>query len=682
MFDSNVHITEQKNDIVSFQGWFGFNLKRELRSRVLSSNRIVALFIKITPMNLEVYSFFLLELKHVLEYYLQSGSTYGVNAKALENIIKYIDDYYLNSENNNILDYSRIDREMKFKILPHQQKAFDGYVEMKNKLNYRGYLGDFSVGSGKTFMSLAITLALGVEKVLIVVPNHTVDKVWLHALESEIFKEPQQVYSKHDIARNKPYNGEKYIVINYESLEKVYKFIEELGSNIAVIVDESHNFITLKSKRTEILVDIINKTGTDDVLLMSGTPIKGKVSELVPILQMLDKKFNKTIQKRFEKFYRGGGIASDILQARYKLYTKVITKDSLKLPPLETIPVLVKIDNSKEYTLETINKNMLAFVKERTKQLEDNFHTYRDTYFRLYNKYKEQCLLNNTIGKEEFLEYEHKIKVIRDHYQRNSLMQIPEVIVEANKFEKRLIGVMDSMDKKLFRDVKSIYKYLSLKVNGEALANVVMKARSDCYRDMVSGIDFDSLISSTIKDTVIFTSYLEVAEATYEKLREAKYTPARVYGEHTKFTKQTITEFINNKKVNPLIATFKSMSTGVTTVNANVVLMLNKPFRSVDFTQASARVHRIGQDLPCYVYVFSLDTGDKKNITDRDTDIIEYFKNEIGRITGMKQTVDVTGNSTVEDVVSVEDIFNSNWSMEEMVKELNIEIPTNEFLEW
>ena len=681
MYDSNVRITDLPHDMVSFKGWFGFNIKNELRRKVLTNSRIIALFNKITPMNIEIYKFFLLEFKHTIENYLASGSTYGVNAKALENIVKYIDEYYLNTENNDILDYSLIEREMKFKILPHQQQAFDGYIEMKNRLNYRGYLGSFSVGSGKTFMSLAITLALGVDKVLIIVPNHTVDKVWLHALDKEVFKRPQEVYSKHDIAKNRPYNGEKYIVINYEALDKVYKFIDEINTNTAIIVDESHNFITLKSKRTELLVDIVNKTNTDNVLLMSGTPIKGKVSELIPILQILDKKFNKTIEKRFINFYRGGGVASNILQARYNLYTKVITKDELELPPLYTIEQKVSIENGKDYTLSVISKNMLAFIKERKKDLEDNYQTYVDTYNRIYNKYKEQLIANNTISKNEFTTYEHNIKTIVEYYQQNLLMQIPDVIVEANKFEKRIMTYMESADRNIFKDVKSIYKYIDLKVNGEALAQIVMKARSSCYRDMVASIDFDNLISSTTKDTIIFTSYLEVADETYKILTEKKYRPVRVYGEHTKFTKQSITEFIKDKQVNPLIATYKSMSTGVTLVNANVVLMINKPFRSVEFIQASARVHRIGQDLPCYIYVFSLDTGEEKNITDRDTDIIDFFKKEVNRITGMDMGIDVRGKQ-IDDVVSTEDIFTPDFSLESITEELNRQKIKNILTEW
>jgi len=42
---------------------------------------------------------------------------------------------------------------------------------------------------------------------------------------------------------------------------------------------------------------------------------------------------------------------------------------------------------------------------------------------------------------------------------KNNLYKIYPLLAEVNNFEKRLIVFLDSEEKKVFREVKSIYKY-------------------------------------------------------------------------------------------------------------------------------------------------------------------------------------------------------------------------------
>ena len=88
-----------------------------------------------------------------------------------------------------------------------------------------------------------------------------------------------------------------------------------------------------------------------------------------------------------------------------------------------------------------------------------------------------------------------------------------------------------------------------------------------------------------------------------------------------------------------MITTFKSLSTGVPLVAANVIVVLDLPFRMYVYEQAIARAWRLGQDSQVYVYIPKLDTGEFPNINSRNIDIIQFFKQEVEAITGEKMTV-------------------------------------------
>ena len=124
--------------------------------------------------------------------------------------------------------------------------------------------------------------------------------------------------------------------------------------------------------------------------------------------------------------------------------------------------------------------------------------------------------------------------------------------------------------------------------------------------------------------------------------------------------------FVNKKDINPLVTTFKSLSTGVPLVIANVIIVLDLPFRMYVYEQAIARAWRLGQDQQVYVYIPKLDTGEAPNINSRNIDIIQFFKEEVENITGQKMSIslDATVGPSTEDfkefMVGVEEIPKPN----------------------
>jgi len=185
-----------------------------------------------------------------------------------------------------------------------------------------------------------------------------------------------------------------------------------------------------------------------------------------------------------------------------------------------------------------------------------------------------------------------------------------------------------------FRDLKTIYKYPSLKVQGEALANVVMRARIDCYSELAKMIKLDDLLDSTVKKSIIFSNYTEICNSVVESVTDSGYKPITVYGDTTKDLTRNVNMFTNDPKINPLVSTYKSLSTGVPLIISNVIIMFGLPYRQYIYEQSIGRAWRTGQDKPVYVYIMELDTGGDINISDRDFDIISYYADVVESITG------------------------------------------------
>jgi len=375
---------------------------------------------------------------------------------------------------------------------------------------------------------------------------------------------------------------------------------------------------------------------------MSGTPIKARASELVILFSIINKDFDKRLQNSFFKLYKGrvSGTVSRALLDRYTSRTVSLKKADADLVEITTPRVKVKLKNSAKYTLESISKRLKEYIDARTKELENDYAKYETIYKNLYSSTKVKLI---TAGRpeNEFKVYENNIDKILTAYRKNELVNIPTVIADANKFEKTVIepALMGS-DKAAFRNAKTIYKYIMLKVIGEGLANVIMKARIDCYSDLAtSGIKLSSVINSTTKKTIIFSSYIKTCQAIFDVTTKLGYNPITVYGETTKLLTTQVQRFVNDENANPLITTYKSLSTGVPLIAANVIIMFGLPFRQYIFDQAIGRAWRTGQDKPVVVYIVELDTGEEPNITDRDFSIIDFYRKEVERITGNKADV-------------------------------------------
>ena len=105
---------------------------------------------------------------------------------------------------------------------------------------------------------------------------------------------------------------------------------------------------------------------------------------------------------------------------------------------------------------------------------------------------------------------------------------------------------------------------------------------------------------------------------------------------------QIVNEFGLNDDLNPLIATYQSLSSAVPMVMANNSLMMNTPFRSYEMEQAIARTDRIGQTEDVYVTTVLLDTKGEPNISTRSNEIMEWSRQQVEEILGIKTAPNIS----------------------------------------
>lgn len=523
------------------------------------------------------------------------------------------------------------------------------------------YITDNYVVTHNTATSLFIMEGLHneVDKVIIMCPLPTVDRVWRSTIAGEpgarCFKEPSSIYVIKD---GKPYNNEKYIVCHFEGLEKLQSILDKIsGSRVGIIVDESHYLAEAKSKRTKEALDILDKTKSENVLLLSGTPIKSGYRELSTIFKFLDTMFDGIVEDKYYTLYRSPTEwLSEVLKERYNGYTTVVKKDSIETTELQTVNLKIKLpkEEMEQFYLSNIKIRLKQFVTERMDEIKSNMDYWIDSYTKLRDKARNN---NPSIDEKEFKLYMSNIETIKKT-NPTQFGFIKDVLAYCNQFEKtKLMPYLTSEEAKLFAEAKTIYKYPVLKVQGEALANIIGKARIDCHAMMAEYLQYDKILEATDKKTIIFSNYIEVCDRVMDTVKKGNYEPIGIYGETTKNLTQLVQQFTKNPKPNPLVTTYKSLSTGVPLIVADTIICIDMPFRMYVYEQAIGRAWRLGQDSNVTVYILELDT-EEPNINSRNIDIITFFKEEVEKITGVPASIDISSESYIPNDISNESLNN------------------------
>ena len=504
----------------------------------------------------------------------------------------------------------------------------------------RLYVTNDYIVTHNTYMGLSISEAIESDFVVMITMKANMETVWLDTLinsnkKEYFFKKPisrEEVYLSTDAYKNKVYSGQKYILFNYEAIDKLLMVLPYIRhKKTTILVDEAHNFTSLNSNRKNNLVRFCKESNSKDILLLSGTPIKATSLDMMPYLELIDPKFNPVVAARFKKLYSSPNhILKTCVPIRYGTMSVKIEKEVLNLAPIEYSTVVVNLKDGDKYTLSNIKTEMQNYITFRIKELEDNILHFKD----MYNKLLDKAKASLNISAKAWIDYENNFKLVNDYYQKRQLMFHADLIKNVNEFEKAIIlPVLKGEEKQNFREAAVVLKYPMLKVRGEVLGKVVLGARIECHKEMAKVLNYE-ILNSTSAKSIIMSSYIDVCEAAYDATKKAGFNPVKVYGDETKNQTANISKFIEDEKSDPAIGTYKSISTGHHLVVADLVLLMDVPFRTYVLDQAIARVYRMGQKNIVHILYTKLDTGEDYNINSRNIDILKWAKDAVEEITG------------------------------------------------
>lgn len=633
--------------------------------RVTGTSRIVNNMFDVKRDSLSFYEFFLPDMAYMLDLVINDKHVVRpVKNKCKSLLVLLHENTWLGTLDDPVepqLDLSRLSK-LNYTPLDYQREFLEYYANIVPRLKLRGTLLASFAGSGKSYTSMALAECANADRIIVVSPLVAVIKVWEDNIQ-KVFVKPQTYWlSTHKV----PYAGQRIAVYHYEALGKALEDVPKLMSpRTVVILDESHNLNEVKSQRTINFLEFVKLLKSKDIIFASGTPIKAQSFEAGTLLRAIDPLFTPQVEERFRKAFAGTSTEiNKMVNARIGKVSFKVDKTRLDLTKPILYDVPVKIPTGQKYTLDAIRKVMDEFIKERNKYYADRKDEDEAFYKQCLDTYRNS-IGNDKIALAAFKRYNDNIATIKKTSSFD-FQHIKEELVYCNSFENKMImPTLNPTDKVRFKDVKSVIKYVALKIQGECLGRILGRMRIDAHIDMAKHIDYRTVIDNAEKKTVIFSTYVEVLDEVVKKLEEMKYKPLSVYGSTTKDLASTVTKFGKDEEYNPLVATFASLSTAVPLIMANTVIMINSPFRAYIQDQAISRVHRLGATTATYVYQTFLDTGDVPNISTRGIDILQWSQTQAEELTGM---VNIFKDSTTMTDVGDLTIANESLDISETYK--------------
>lgn len=645
----NIITVEEKDNIIRVDGIHGHNYANAIRKIWATSKIADNIFNKKASGFVEFNAFFAVEIAYTLQQLINSNKLpYELRDKK-DLLRKILNDLYeftwlketRITHSNSILNHNALN-QFAYKPLDHQLGFFKIIEDIVPRYKLNGYLLDAKPGAGKTLTALMLSSMLEADTFITCCPKKAIHDPWVKTLSvpGQGFVNPPGCW---DSASGKPLDfTAKYFVIHYEAMKDVLPLLlahrDKLGKRLFINLDECHNMNDSNSQRSELFTSFVKAIDPVFTLFMSGTPIKAMGTETIPLLRCIDKMFTTDTEERFRKIWgKNQSKALDILANRIGLVSYVVPKEAFREgnPPIvNQVKVKLPANEAAKFTLDNLRIEMQNYAQERMDLYSKNMAIYRREY--------DYCLSlhEKTLESKEdllaFETYKQYVAVISKSY--DPVLHKKEAMY-CNQYEdKNIIPSLPPTLKKDFRNYKSIIKYVHLKVLGECLGTILGKRRTECNTALVKHCGLPDLVRNAIKKTLVFSSWVETIKEADQLLRDEGFITTMVYGDTNKNLKTIIEDFGKKPEINPLLATYQSLSEAVPLTMANNVVMLNLPFRDKDYSQTIARTDRIGQDTQVYVWEVLLDTGLEPNISTRAKDIMEWSQAQVMAIMGYDNT--------------------------------------------
>ena len=525
------------------------------------------------------------------------------------------------------------------------------------------YITDGYTTTHNTILSLAMAETNESDLVIIICPLATTQEVWESTIQ-QIFKKKQKYW----LSKSKTRIDFKarFHIVHYETLKNYSSDMEKSsrkweGKKITVVIDESHNLNEATSIRTQEYVKLVDMLNPNMVLPMSGTSVKAVSMELLPSFRAIDPSFTDSVGVKFKKMYSGNNTgAVRLLRQRVTDMTYVVKKNEIGVVPPEKISVEIEVPNGEIYTLESIKTKLRAYMKDRTEFYKATAGDDRKAFYTILKLARENA---KAASDNDYLVMLNKYnEVVDEIINTTNYATVLEEIKHANKFEREhMADYLDDDTHRLFKAIKTQVKYPELKIVGEAIGNVLTRLRAEAHAEMVLHADLGSMINNSLSKTLIFFTSKMVGDTINDKLVSEGYNPISVYGDSAKDLNANVQKFHNDKDINPMVASYKTLGTGVELKVASTTIITELPYRDYILQQALARTARIGQEHPTTAIYLILYTGGEPNISTRSREIIQWASESVKEITGIEVSsalADDRAPNITQESISTETIFN------------------------
>ncbi|UQT03176.1 helicase [Serratia phage vB_SmaS-Totoro] len=589
------------------------------------TNRIATqMFLKVTPYQIEFYSFFAVEFVYIVDRLLEFPKLNKTSKRSLSSVKNaMLENTWLK---DTLVDYDPILDRSKLKLFKytpkeHQVEFFDKYDRVVPKFKLRGYTLAMKTGTGKTYSSLALSQMLHSDFTIIITLKRAVYQVWEKAMNNDFNTPPK--YWIHDRDRELKGNPPPFLIFHVEDLRYFKEIASKFrGKKVTLILDESHTLNEETSQRNNIMYEAWKMIEPMSTIWASATPLKAYGSEAITMLRTIDPLMTDAVAEAFKKIYgKSSSKVFDIIS--HRLGNIVFKADVVKTDPkIERVPV--KIPDAKRFLLSTLKEDMGKFINERLKYWDSK----RSEAIKYYNE--SLAIFEKTLStnqqKQQFALYRKMFNIV---VKSTDYVAIKDTIVFVNKYEKNvLLPALDNERRKQLRTYLSAIKYVELKVRGECLGALVSKRREEAVLAIIKYAKLEEYIEAAEKKTVVFTSYVQVVEKCAEYLKTKGIDTLVVHGSSEGSADSEVKKFASGNS-QAMVTTFQSLSSAVPLTMANTILALNVPFRDYNMEQAIGRIDRIDQDAPTFVFEFILDTGKEENINSRTFDILQWSTEQV-----------------------------------------------------
>ncbi len=507
-----------------------------------------------------------------------------------------------------------------YELQPHQLEFLKLYPKLKAQLNLRGYYLAFDQGLGKTLTASALAECLEVDKVYIVCPN-TLMAVWLSELRT-YFEGKYGIYICDK--KGSPDKNTKFFIVNNESIKNIYPYLDKSAKTM-MILDEGHNFRNIDGQRSQDLLYMREVLEPNDVLMMSGTPLKASPNEMVPALALLDPIFTPDAARIYNRCFKYDSyMAMSIVTERFGKLIYRKTKDEVLQLPQKTIEDLrLTVPNQSQYYMSTIREEVQDWYAKIYPQVIKGNESIRIEFETLVRKYSTARVASTNW-------YLRRILRISDDKESDTIGDYHELDQEQIRTFLATCVLSNTKIpagiKKKLPEMESKLLFFDRSAMGQALGKVYPPKRNALFSELyMSNRDkFIEMIEENEKKTVIFSQFLPVVNFIHEDLNKAGIKTVKIIGGVSSSSRaDIISQFKYDESIRVIIATSQTMGTGVTLTEASQMFFFGPPWRSTDYDQCCDRIYRIGQDVDVFIYNILLDS-DEINLSDRMDKILKW----------------------------------------------------------